>query len=64
MNNKLIEFLALSITEEAKAIWEYNFRADNSNDIDAIKLFKEIANEETQHLRELTKFLSTIVDVK
>ncbi len=63
MDIELVEFLSLSITEEAKAICEYNKRAEESKNLDATKLFKEIANDETQHLRELTKLLSTVVDV-
>jgi len=60
MNTKLIEYLCLSIMEETKAICEYNFRADNSEDEDSVELFRNLAKWEAEDLKELIHHLSKV----
>lgn len=57
MNTKLIEFLCLSIMEETKAICEYNYRAEHSEDENASELFRHLAQKEAHDLKELINHL-------
>jgi len=56
----LVDDIQSDIRGEKKAIDDYVLHASRTDNPDAIELFNHITEEEREHLRELTEFLSTL----